>query len=1108
MNVFRIEPGDGWHGVITAAAKACPGDEIRLGAGRYDCGETLHMPPGVHLAGEGEVLLCSTHTPLIAVIKAEQCTITGLNMQCLVAVGGQTVAIDGFSVSPCLVFVVQASNLEIADCTLNGLDSGSQHVGILIRQSNRIAVQRCNISRLTIGIWLLSTAGAMLEGNRCIKNMSSGITAARDSDTPDAPTNLTARNNLCEGNKQAGIHLFSAQATLEGNRCIGNEMGGIVAGRDSDAPTDLTARNNHCEGNKEAGIVLLSAPATLEGNRCIDNEKHGIYAGRDANAPDAPTDLTARNNHCEGNKEAGIVLRSARATLEGNRCIGNEMDGIAAQRDANAPDAPTDLTARNNHCEGNKKAGIALLSAQAMLEGNRCIGNEMGGIVAVRDSDAPDAPTDLTARNNLCEGNKQAGIALLSARATLEGNHCIGNEMSGILASRDSDAPDSPTDLTARNNLCEGNKQAGIVLFSVQATLEGNHCIGNGKFGIAAERDSNAPDAPTDLTARNNLCEGNKVAGIVLHSAQATLEGNRCIGNERGIHAMRHLLTPDAPTDLTARNNLCEGNKEAGIMLLSARATLEGNRCIGNERAGIVAGRDSDAPDAPTDLTVRNNLCEGNKEAGIMLLSAQATLEGNRCIGNEIGIAAEPHPDAPDAPTDLTARNNHCEGNGQWSIWLKHCLGSLNGNAFQCGTAGMVPVSISSPVSGLYPGHWRALSNGKGKTCLNLLPGIANESEIHNEDALASLIRTGGCPHCFHRYWLGDIRQGHEMEGVPRVPDIARPSPALDTETTEEIRFYEVTPTHGNGAKIVRCKKHPFKGKETIGTRLANTVNQLAKGDMACLWAVAHASPSDAVITETIEALKKYPIVRVIDLDLAPNGTELSLADLLANQLIERHSLRGARLRALACIPATGPFLMLMIILLLAVLVPFAITGFDAGGYSTLPRDFFDALTYWQKGVELAGKWATAQSLLIWLPLLLVPSLAVRWFNRQAPTPLQLEDRIAPILGKLRQVSDIFGQSIPTPSTQSLRDENLRIYGWLKFSLFGHRWFGMVGRPSDLVLVLRNVETLAPEKQAELRLWSSLRNKQVFVSLTHVPGLAVLTDTWLDVWFGDSATSS
>ena len=820
------------------------------------------MPPGVHLAGEGEVLLCSTDiAPLIAVFKAEQCTITGLKMQQLVA-GNVGYAFEysgsngktSFVVPrPCIVFAEQASEFEIADCTLGGLDNnGLLHTGILIRQSSSIAVQRCNISRLHNGIQLWSTAGASLEGNHCIGNETSGIAAARDPNAPDAPTDLTARNNLCEGNKEVGIDLRSAQATLEGNRCIGNEM-------------------------------------------------FGIHASRNTDTPDAPTDLTARNNLCEENKEDGIVLHSARATLEGNSCIGNEQSGIAAHRADN---------------------------------------------------------------------------------------------------------------------------------------------------------------------------------------------------------------TPDAPTVLTAQNNLCEGNKQPGIVLLSARATLEGNRCIGNGNSGIAAQRDSVAPDAPTDLTARNNLCEGNKEAGILLLSARATLEGNSCIGNEIGIAAERDPDAPDAPTDLTARNNLCEGNGQSSIGLKHCLGSLSGNAFQCGTAGMVPVSISSPVRGLYPGYWRALSNGKGKTCLNLLPEIADESETHNEDALASLIRTGGCPHCFHRYWLGDIRQGHEREDVPRVPDVARPSPALDTETTEGIRFYEATPTQDNGAKIVRCSTHPFKGEGTLGNRLANTVNQLAKGDVACLWAVAHASPSDVVITETIEALKKYPIVRVIDLDLAPNGTELSLADRLANQLIERHTLRGARLRALACIPATGPFRMLMITLLLAVLVPVAFAGFDAGGYPALPRTLFDVLSYWQKGGGLAGKWVMAQSLFAWLPLLLVPSLAVRWFNRHIPAPLHLKDWMAPMLGKLRQVSDVFGQSTPTPSTQSLRDEDLQICGWLKFSLFGHRWFGMVGRPSDLVLVLRNVETLALERQAELRLWSSLRNKQVFVSITHVPGLAVLTDTWLDVWFGDSATSS
>jgi parallel beta-helix repeat protein len=392
----------------------------------------------------------------------------------------------------------------------------SGEVGVEVKNHAKFVAKECEFTKHSKdGVTVRDQSSAEIEDSLSASNGRHGVLATDSS-------KLFARNNTCEGNKQAGIALFgSAQGELESNTCRNNGYHGIAAHEQS----HLVARNNTCEGNKQVGIMLIgSAQGELESNTCRQNEQYGIYAGEQSR-------LVARNNTCEENQWSGIALfGSAQGELESNTCRQNERYGIYAGEQSR-------LVARNNTCEGNQWSGIALFgSAQGELESNTCRQNEQYGIYAGEQS-------RLVARNNTCEENQWSGIALFgSAQGELQGNTCRKNEKHGIYAQDQSR-------LVARNNTCEGNQWGGIALFgSAQGDVSGNVCRNNGYHGIAANEQSH-------LVARNNTCEGNKDTGIALFgSAQGELQGNTCRRNTgRGIHVAQG-------AHVSERDNICEEN--------------------------------------------------------------------------------------------------------------------------------------------------------------------------------------------------------------------------------------------------------------------------------------------------------------------------------------------------------------------------------------------------------------------------------------------------------------------------------------------------------------------------------------------------------------------
>jgi len=237
------------------------------------------------------------------------------------------------------------------------------------------------------------------------------------------------------------------------------------------------------------------------------------------------------------------------------------------------------------------------------------------------------------------------GIGLISSTGTVADNDCRGNDLSGIGLERDPDSPGAPSEAKIRGNRCHDNGLSGIVLGSAAGTVVDNDCWGNGS-GIALQRDSDSPGAPSEAKIRGNRCHDNGRSGIVLFSSTGTVADNDCWGNDgSGIALQRDSDSPGAPSEAKIRGNRCHDNGQSGILLTSSTGTVVDNDCWGNDRNGIILQRAPDSPDAPSKAIIHGNRCHDNRRAGIALGSSAGTLADNHCWANahnEPVAAADP----------------------------------------------------------------------------------------------------------------------------------------------------------------------------------------------------------------------------------------------------------------------------------------------------------------------------------------------------------------------------------------------------------------------------------------------------------------------------------
>lgn len=446
----------------------------------------------------------------------------------------------------------------------------------------------------------------------------------------------------------AGIDLSGAGNNLLIGNFLGTDVAGTVALGNVHG-VRLTSSNNNAigipgganliSGNTNYGVYLLSncSNNTLQGNyigtnaagtAAVGNSFGIVLFGFASNNNTIGGTFSGSGNLISGNFGSGLNLEGTGNTVLGNR-IGTNAAGTAAvpngQGVSTSPFATNTViggtvSGARNIISGNSAEGIFLHGSNEIVEGNY-IGTDATGTVAIANS---------------------TGIEVLFAAGAIIGGTTAGSR-----------------------NIISGNSQVGIIVFSAQASVQGNYigtdvtgtaAIGN-KYGLLTYSSSNTTIGGTAIGA-GNLISGNSFAGVHLDGSFETIQGNLIGTDVSGTTALANGVIGIEVVSATgsiiggtipSARNVISGNGTYNVLGYGPNFTVQGNY-IGTDIAGSTAV-------APTTVGVgvqlsgsgitiggtaagAGNLISGNL-TGIELFQASGIfVEGNYIGTNPAGTAA------------------------------------------------------------------------------------------------------------------------------------------------------------------------------------------------------------------------------------------------------------------------------------------------------------------------------------------------------------------------------------------------------------------------------------------------------------------------------------
>ncbi|WP_430518328.1 right-handed parallel beta-helix repeat-containing protein, partial [Aliivibrio sp.] len=483
---------DGMVGIVGALHKAQPGDRILIEAGRYLFSDTLDIPTGVVFQGAGihdTIFVHDGDGPAIQAVKA------------------RNVTLKDFSITS------HSTNTPVRALPDKSIQNSTKNPENMKVEWGLIWLNICQ------GVSLTNLEIAGIQANSGLGGLYCRASTSVMIDSVNAKN--FARH---------GIALISTQQSQVQN-CIVEQCSSGISLQESKDKLGLSSASilgNRCHGNQAWGIVLFSSESdALKGNECWNNGSGGVLLLRHPDTPESPSRAVIQANRCYGNQGSGIVLLSSESdALTENECWDNGSSGIELHRGKDTPEGPSQAVIQANRCHGNQQAGILLSSSvSSALTENECWDNGFAGIALQRGSDTPDSPSRAVIQANRCYGNQGSGIALLSSESdALTENECWNNGSCGIELYRHPDTPEDPSRAVIQSNRCHGNRHVGILLLSSESdSLTENECWDNGSAGIAVDRGKDTPEHTSQATIQDNRCHGNQegfVCGVGMETEQ------------------------------------------------------------------------------------------------------------------------------------------------------------------------------------------------------------------------------------------------------------------------------------------------------------------------------------------------------------------------------------------------------------------------------------------------------------------------------------------------------------------------------------------------------------------------------------------------------------
>ena len=405
------------------------------------------------------------------------------------------------------------------------------------------------------------------------------------------------------------------------------------------------------------GLNVRGVSATVDRVAVQGCESSGIQV-------DSGGALTIRRSLVSGSREVGILLGSSKATLmqtvvrDTRERTSDKLTGIGIQAMVLAGQSRSELVVRDSLVSGNRVVGIFLLSSKAMLERSvvrdtrKRATDSAGGIGVQAMVQTGQGWPELTVRDSLLSGNRTSGLLLLSSKALVErsvvrdtraqaSDKRVGR---GIQASVQN-GEDRPSELTVRDSLITRNRDVGILVENSKVTVDRTvvrdtrEQASDEDFGtgITAQL-QDGRSKPSELTVRDSIVSGNRTAGILVQSSKATVDltvvrdtrarasdGKFGIGVQAGFQAGR-----SRPSELTIRDSLLARNLNVGIAFWGSSGKI--SRCVvaDTRKDGNAEFGDGVVAGAKSTLHVEEILIERNARAGFLFANSGGSV--HRCL--------------------------------------------------------------------------------------------------------------------------------------------------------------------------------------------------------------------------------------------------------------------------------------------------------------------------------------------------------------------------------------------------------------------------------------------------------------------------------------------
>jgi hypothetical protein len=538
------------------------------------------------------------------------------------------VAVAGTASGAAAVYVqTGADGAEIHDLAVTG---GAK--GILVSGSKSVVVDRA---------WVHDTAGAGID----VKDALGAAGAAVSGSLVEAATAL-------------GVVVVGADATIDATVVRGTlpSTGGQLAGRgieiDDDQQTSARASvkvtRSVVDDNRQTGIFVQGADMTIESSvvRGTQPQASDQKEGRGIEIDDDPqtgarSTATVRTSVVDGNREVGIYVQGADATLEACVVRGTQPragdqkggEGIAVVDDP-ASHARANATVSGCAVEGDGYAGIlvqgsdAAIAATLVRDTQPQAGDQTGGVgIWIRDDETTQASAKATVSACLVENNRTAGVFVQGADVQIEGTVVQGTQP-------------------------QASDQAG-------------------GYGIDVEPDPGT-HASANATVDACLVENNRTAGVLVLASTATIEASVVRGTQPqasdltagvGIDVLYDPAT-FAGANATVRDCVVDGNREVGVLVLGSTATIEGTLVTGTQ-AQANDGSGGDGMAVAADLssataTITASRVEGSARAGIAVFGAALSLDSTELGCNAIELDGEQEY-GQDFQFDASGGGNSCD---------------------------------------------------------------------------------------------------------------------------------------------------------------------------------------------------------------------------------------------------------------------------------------------------------------------------------------------------------------------------------------------------------------------------------------------------------------